>query len=119
MLVAHAIWLDDRLAIWAEDFQRSPEPPRRPGRRPRRAPHPFAAGHDTLQEALDSLVAKAATGWRTLHLPAVGVAPVASPSWCTTHPGTGRSRYVSSTSPPSSTRPTRPPACCWTCPAGR
>ena len=87
MLVAHAIWLDDRLAIWAEDSSAPAEPPRRPGRRPRRAPHPFAAGHDTLQEALDSLVAKAATDWRTLHLPAVGVAPVASPELVRDPPG--------------------------------
>lgn len=83
MLVAHAVWLVDppapRLALWAEDSQGPPAPPRRPGRPPRRRPHPFPADHHDLTAALGPSAGKAVTGERALWLPTAGSAPVASP----------------------------------------
>ncbi len=63
MLVIHGYWLvGGRLGLWAEDSTLPTQPPRRPGRPPRERPHPFAAGHPALVEALGELGAKATLG---------------------------------------------------------
>ncbi|MBB5115474.1 SNF2-related protein [Micromonospora echinospora] len=56
MLVIHGLWLPRAgLALWAEDSTRPARAPRRPGRVPRERPHPFAADHATLADALDAM----------------------------------------------------------------
>src|SRR4051794_31765791 len=73
MLVVHAFWLDGRLCLWAEDPDR-PLPPKRPGRRPRVAPHPFAVRELRLDgDTGESRV-------RTLTLPTRGGLPESSPA---------------------------------------
>ncbi|WP_416592887.1 SNF2-related protein [Micromonospora sp. LOL_021] len=74
-------------------------PPRRPGRPPRRRPHPFAAGHETLVAALSPLLGpvavKAVTGSTAVRLPTVAGAPVESPELVRTQsdaPTTGLAR---------------------------
>ncbi|WJK43550.1 DEAD/DEAH box helicase [Solwaraspora sp. WMMA2056] len=72
-----------RLAVWAEDSTLPAAPPRRPGRPPRRRPHPFAAGHEALTAVLSPLLGplavKAVTGSTAVRLPTVAGAPVESP----------------------------------------
>lgn len=80
MLVVHGLWLaGGRLALWAEDSTLPAQPPRRPGRAPRERPHPFAAAHATLIEALGEAASKATTSGLLLTLPTRGGAPVDSP----------------------------------------
>jgi len=88
-----------RLAVWAEDSTLPSAPPRRPGRPPRRRPHPFAAGHETLVAALSPLLGpvavKAVTGSTAVRLPTVAGAPVESPELVRTQsdaPTTGLAR---------------------------
>ncbi|WJK37012.1 DEAD/DEAH box helicase [Solwaraspora sp. WMMA2065] len=90
---------DGRLAVWAEDSTLPSAPPRRPGRPPRRRPHPFAAGHEALVAALSPLLGpvavKAATGSTAVRLPTVAGAPVESPELVRTQsdaPTTGLAR---------------------------
>ncbi|MEV7227032.1 DEAD/DEAH box helicase [Polymorphospora sp. NPDC051019] len=78
MLVVHGLWLDGgRLALWGEDSTLPDRPPRRAGRAPRERPHPFAASHPALVEALDA--GKAATDTALLMLPTRGGGPLDSP----------------------------------------
>ncbi|ROO61544.1 non-specific serine/threonine protein kinase [Micromonospora sp. Llam0] len=90
---------DGRLAVWAEDSALPSAPPRRPGRPPRRRPHPFAAGHETLVAALSPLLGpvavKAVTGSTAVRLPTAAGAPVESPELVRTQsdaPTTGLAR---------------------------
>jgi superfamily II DNA or RNA helicase len=82
--VVHALWLREarvrcpRLAVWAEDSSRPPEPPRRPGRAPRVRPHPFAASADELLSLLGPRGDAAGTATVDLHLPS-GLGPAESP----------------------------------------
>ncbi|HEX5541957.1 MAG TPA: DEAD/DEAH box helicase [Micromonospora sp.] len=79
MLVVHGLWLTGgRLALWAENSAR-PAPPRRPGRPPRERPHPFAADHPDLADALSDAAAKAVAGSALLTLPTRRGAPLDSP----------------------------------------
>ncbi|WP_446216246.1 SNF2-related protein [Micromonospora sp. IBHARD004] len=78
MLVIHGVWLSAvGLAVWAEDTTLPARAPRRPGRAPRERPHPFAAGHATLVEALGGLPARATSV--LLSLPTRGGSPLDSP----------------------------------------
>ncbi|HEX5597124.1 MAG TPA: DEAD/DEAH box helicase [Micromonosporaceae bacterium] len=80
MLVVHGLWLTGgRLALWAEDSGLPTAPPRWPGRPPRERPHPFAADHSALTEALGEVGAKATTGNALLTLPTRGGVPLDSP----------------------------------------
>ncbi|HEV7897864.1 MAG TPA: DEAD/DEAH box helicase [Planosporangium sp.] len=80
MLVVHGLWLSTgRLALWAEDPALPAQPVKRPGRLPRRQPHPFAAAHETLIATLSDPAITPSTGTVELLLPTVGGAPVASP----------------------------------------
>ncbi|SDZ04486.1 non-specific serine/threonine protein kinase [Micromonospora pattaloongensis] len=80
MLVVHGLWLaGGRLALWAEDSTLPERPPGRPGRPPRERPHPFAAAHTALAEALGESATTATTGIRPLTLPTRAGAPVESP----------------------------------------
>ncbi|MEV4759418.1 SNF2-related protein [Micromonospora sp. NPDC049559] len=84
MLLVHGFWLvGGRLGLWAEDSTLPVRPPRRPGRPPRERPHPFAAGHPALAEALavplGELAAKATTGTALLTLPTRDGGPVDAP----------------------------------------
>jgi non-specific serine/threonine protein kinase len=76
VLVVHGLWLaTGSLALWGED----PALPARSRRRTSPRPHPFAAGHQTLIEALDQAGPKPVPGTVTLSLPTAGGGPVASP----------------------------------------
>jgi len=87
VLVVHGVWLaGGRLALWAEDSTLPPRPPRRPGRPARERPHPFAAGHPGLADALGALAAKAVTGTALLTLPTRDGAPTDSPELVRTEP---------------------------------
>ena len=79
LLVVHGAWRDERLLVWAEDSQLPQAHPPRAGRRPRRLPHPYAAGHEELAAAIGLPAAKATTGTATLRLPTVAGSPVNSP----------------------------------------
>lgn len=82
MFVVHALWRSDReggpgrLALWAEDGTVE-VPRRRPGRTPKVRPHPFAAPHDRLIQALGAAGGKATTV--TVRLPTRGARPLDSP----------------------------------------
>src|SRR5690349_2606228 len=52
MLVLHAGWSADGLAVWAEDAAVAADVAPRPGRRPALPPHPFAAPAARLRAAL-------------------------------------------------------------------
>ncbi|MEO3746110.1 SNF2-related protein [Plantactinospora sp. B5E13] len=87
MLVVHGVWRGaGRLAVWAEDSALPPRWPRRPGRAPRERPHPFAADHSGLADALGELAAKAATGTVLLTLPTRSGGPTDSPELVRTEP---------------------------------
>ena len=83
MLVVHACWLVDaagsRLGIWGEDSTRPTIPVRRPGRRPRTQPHPYAAVWPDLLALLPLVPADAGHQTATLTLPTTGGGPVSSP----------------------------------------
>ena len=80
VFVIHATWLSSgRLALWAEDSDGPTVPPRRPGRRPRRQAHPFAASPDSLTALLGEHAAKAESGAVLLALPTRGGGPAGSP----------------------------------------
>jgi SNF2 helicase protein len=81
VFVVHAAWLAaGRVAVWAEDSSAPLGPTPRPGRRPRRQPHPFAAPHEVLADVLVEHAAKAVTGTVVLALPTRGSGPVESPA---------------------------------------
>jgi SNF2 family DNA or RNA helicase len=87
MLVVHGLWrTGGRLAMWGEDSTLPSRPPRRAGRPPRERPHPFAANHPGLTEALGEVAIKAATGSALVHLPAQGGAPLDSSELVRTQP---------------------------------
>jgi SNF2-related domain/SNF2 Helicase protein/Helicase conserved C-terminal domain len=65
--------------MWGEDSSSPATLPRKPGRRPRVQPHPFAAAHGDLIAALPAAGAKATTSTVTLALPTRGGGPIASP----------------------------------------
>ncbi|GAB3157166.1 DEAD/DEAH box helicase [Micromonospora sonneratiae] len=89
MQVVHGVWLvDGRLALWAEDSTLPTRPSRRSGRPPRDRPHPFAAGHDALADALGEVAAKATSGSAVLALPTRGGAPADSPELVRTETST-------------------------------
>jgi non-specific serine/threonine protein kinase len=77
------------LLLWAEDSA-APPPPRRAGRRPRQAPHPYAAGQDELAAALGPTAAKAAAATTALHLPTAAGVPVGSPELVRDQPAPAR-----------------------------
>jgi SNF2-related domain/SNF2 Helicase protein/Helicase conserved C-terminal domain len=86
VFVVHACWLrggslfePGRLGVWGEDSSGPATPPRRPGRRPRVQPHPFAAAHDDLIAAFGAVGRKATTSTLTLTLPTRAGGPIASP----------------------------------------
>ena len=89
MFVVHGCWLPGRmhghtaepgrLGIWGEDSSGPGAPPRRPGRRPRVQPHPFAAAQEDLAGVLASAALKATASAVTLTLPTRGGGPIASP----------------------------------------
>jgi hypothetical protein len=81
VLAVHAVWsAADRLLLWAEDAARAGDPaPRRPGRRPRVLPHPYAATPEETVDHLGEVAAKAAAGTVALRLPTRGGRPVPSP----------------------------------------
>ncbi len=89
MFVVHGCWLPGRmhghtaepgrLGVWGEDSSGPAAPPRRPGRRPRVQPHPFAAAQEDLAEVLDPAALKATVSTATLTLPTRGGGPIASP----------------------------------------
>ncbi|WP_395728528.1 SNF2-related protein [Nakamurella sp.] len=82
VFVVHALWRPDpeggpgRLALWAEDATIE-VPRRRPGRAPKVRPHPFAAPHDRLIDALGPARGKSTT--LAVRLPTRGGRPVDSP----------------------------------------
>jgi hypothetical protein len=73
VLVVHALWVTGRVCLWAED-PGSPPAPKRPGRRPKIAPHPFAVRGLRLDDGAG------ASAVRTVRLPTRGQAPQASPA---------------------------------------
>ena len=84
VFVVHACWLPGgsglepgRLGMWGEDSSAPATLPRKPGRRPRVRPHPFAAAHGDLIAALPAAGAKATTSTVTLALPTWGGGPIA------------------------------------------
>ena len=80
MFVIHAAWLGSgRLALWAEDSSGPVVPVRRPGRRARSQPHPFAASSDSLTALLGERAIKAASGTVVLALPTRDGGPLESP----------------------------------------
>jgi len=63
VFVIHAVWRQGAtLTLWAEDSHAVGSPPRRGGRTPRTAAHPFAASPEDLAAAVGELAAKAVTG---------------------------------------------------------
>jgi SNF2 family DNA or RNA helicase len=83
MRVIHGVWARGTLCLWAED----PDLPAvSPGRRPARAPHPFACQAAELADMLAVLPGRASEAVRkavndelTLQLPSAGGGPLASP----------------------------------------
>ncbi|HEX7746723.1 MAG TPA: ATP-dependent helicase, partial [Micromonosporaceae bacterium] len=87
MLVVHGLWrTGGRLALWGEDSTLAARAPRRAGRPPRERPHPFAATHQALTDALGEAAIKAASGSALMHLPTQGGAPLDSPELVRTQP---------------------------------
>ena len=88
MFVVHACWLPGwmhggtaepgRLGVWGEDSSAPAAVPRKPGRKPRVQPHPFAAAHVDLIAA-SPVGRKATMSTVTLSLPTRGAGPIASP----------------------------------------
>ncbi|MEV4512190.1 DEAD/DEAH box helicase [Dactylosporangium sp. NPDC049525] len=72
MIVVHAVWLDGRLCLWAEDPDLPPA--QRRGRRPKVPPHPFAVRGLRLDEDTGL------PATRTLTLPTRGDRPEPSPA---------------------------------------
>jgi len=80
VFVIHALWRDGgTLTLWAEASHATGSPARQGGRRPRTAPHPFAASAEDLAAAVGELAAKAATGTAAISLPGRRGVPVDSP----------------------------------------
>ena len=84
MIVVHGWWPVDggHLVLWAEDSTAAPEPPRRPGRRPRVLDHPFTLPAEDLAKRLDLPSrgpGSGQTGTAVLILPTRGRGPMASP----------------------------------------
>ncbi|SCL22881.1 non-specific serine/threonine protein kinase [Micromonospora inyonensis] len=80
MLVVHGVWLVGvGLALWAEESTAPARPPRRAGRPPRERPHPFAADHAALTDALGPAATSASRDSVALTLPTRGGAPLDSP----------------------------------------
>ena len=83
MLAVHACWLPPgpptALAVWGEDSARPTTPPRRPGRRPKVQPHPYAAAPDDLRVLLPPVARSAGGTTAALTLPTRGGGPTASP----------------------------------------
>jgi hypothetical protein len=87
VLVVHGLWRSaGRLALWAEDSTLPAEPPRRRGRSPRTAAHPFAATSEVLTDALTEALGvlgapfkPATTDSAPLLLPTAGRGPLPSP----------------------------------------
>jgi hypothetical protein len=83
VFVVHALWRRDpergpgRLALWAEDST-ALVPRRKPGRAPKVRPHPFAAPHGLLNEALGIAGGQSGT-LLTVRLPTRGGRPLDSP----------------------------------------
>ncbi|WP_192902227.1 DEAD/DEAH box helicase [Micromonospora globbae] len=84
MLVIHGLWLsgdpgEPALAVWGERGTLPAEAPRRAGRPPRERPHPFAADHATLADALAEAAEPTGLDTALLTLPTRGGVPADSP----------------------------------------
>ncbi len=92
MIVVHALWRDDRLALWAEDSALTATSARA-GKAT--TVHPFAVAADVLADILDGTAAKAAHHTAQLRLPSRGGVPLDSPnSSATACPSTAGRRWA-------------------------